>query len=169
MSPDEITCCASGFAISGFGTPFLYSYIERQVLVHLKDLKTENLKEISRAFIFTKRGSKELYRQLMPRVQQILHIFTPRELCYMIYGYHKVGFMPKQFAKQIEAEVVKSLRDIEEVELELVQLIAQVYCRTRHGSREFHKLLETCILMRIPDLRANSKVLHSIGYELESS
>jgi len=28
MSPDEMTCTACGFSISGFGSPFLFKYIE---------------------------------------------------------------------------------------------------------------------------------------------
>ena len=35
-------------------------------------------------------------------------------------GFHKVGFIPKPFAKLIEEEIAKTLRDIEEVDLELV-------------------------------------------------
>jgi hypothetical protein len=32
MSADEMTCCASGFAISGFGTPFFFKYIEGNLI-----------------------------------------------------------------------------------------------------------------------------------------
>ena len=105
----------------------------------------------------------------MPRIQQVIHTFTCRELCYILHGYHRVGFLPKPFAKLLEAEIVKTLRDVENVELEELQLMAQVFCRSRSGSRELHKLLETTILMRIDELKKNAKVLYAIGYEFEKS
>ena len=47
--------------------------------------------------------------------------------------------------------------------------MVKVFCTTRTASRDFHKLLETTVLMRMPDLRKNFKVLHDIGYNFESS
>ena len=87
----------------------------------------------------------------------------------MVYGYNKVGFLPKPFAKALEEEVVKVLRDIENVDLDVLQLITKVYCRTRVGSREFHKLLETVILSKLDDIKKEPKMLHAIGYEFETS
>ena len=95
----------------------------------------------------------------MPRIQQIIHSFTVRELCYIVYGYHKVGFLPKPFAKALETEVVKSIRDIENVELEVLQLAARVFCESRSGSRDFHKLLDTTVLARLEDLKKEPKIL----------
>ena len=169
MSADELTCCACGFAISGFGTPFLFSYIEQNVLANLENFNAQNIKEVCRAFIFSMRGSKQLHQILMPRIQQIIHAFTVRELCYMVYGFHKVGFLPKPFAKALEAEIVKTLRDVENLELEVLQLMTKVFCRTRAGSREFHKLLETVVLTKLDDIKKEPKMLHSIGFEFETS
>lgn len=87
----------------------------------------------------------------------------------MVYGFHKVGVIPKPFAKALEAEVVKELRDFENVDMDVLQLMTKVYCRTRVGSREFHKLLETCILSKLDDIRKEPKMLHALGYEFESS
>jgi hypothetical protein len=61
MGQDEMTCCASGFAISGFGSPFLFKFIEQNMLEVVAEFKTENLKEMCRAFVFSKRGSKLLH------------------------------------------------------------------------------------------------------------
>ena len=128
-----------------------------------------NVQEICRAFVFTNRGTKQLYQVLMPRIQQILHTFTTRELLYILYGYHKAGFLPKPFLKEIEMKIVSVLRNVEEVSLEEVQLMTQVFCRSRVGSRDFHKLLETVILSRLEEVKKTPKMLHSIGYEMESS
>ena len=54
--------------------------------------------------------------------------------------------MPRQFAKQIEEEVVKTLRNTKEIKIEEIALIVKVFCTTRTGTREFHKLLETTVL-----------------------
>ena len=32
MNPDELTCCGSGFAISGFGSPFMFKYLEQTIM-----------------------------------------------------------------------------------------------------------------------------------------
>ena len=47
--------------------------------------------------------------------------------------------------------------------------MVKVFCSTRTADRDFHKLLETTILMRMPDLRKDFKVLHAIGYKFEES
>ena len=87
----------------------------------------------------------------------------------MVYGYNKVGFLPKPFASALEGEIVKMLRDIENLDLDVLQLITKVYCRTRVGSREFHKLLEMAVLSKLDEIKKESKMLHSLGYEFESS
>jgi hypothetical protein len=42
--------------------------------------------------------------------------------------------------------VVKTLRDTENITIEEIALIVKVFCTTRSGTREFHKLLETTVL-----------------------
>ena len=44
-----------------------------------------------------------------------------------------------------------------------------MFCTTRTAGRDFHKLLETTILMRMPELRENLKLLHNIGLKFEES
>ena len=50
-----------------------------------------------------------------------------------------------------------------------MQLIARVFCESRAGSREFHKLLDMTVLARLEDLKKEPKVLQNIGYQFESS
>jgi hypothetical protein len=47
--------------------------------------------------------------------------------------------------------------------------MTKVFCKTRQGSREFHKLLETTILTKLNEISKEPKMLHSIGFEFESS
>ena len=98
MTPDEMSCCASGFSISGFGSPFMFRYLESAMIENIADFSAQNIQELCRAFIYSQRGSKILHQVLMPRITAILHTFTCNELCYMMYGYHKAGFLPKPFA-----------------------------------------------------------------------
>ncbi len=86
-----------------------------------------------------------------------------------MHGYHRVDYLPKPFAKQIEDEVVKSLRQTETIPIEDIALIVKVFCTSRSGSREFHKLLETTVLQRLEDLKKNMNVLYSIGFKFEES
>ena len=86
-----------------------------------------------------------------------------------MHGYSKSGFLPKPFSKLLETEIAKTLRDTENVTNEEIQLMAQVFCRSRVGSREFHKLLEMTILTKLDDLMKEPKILHSIGFEFENS
>lgn len=47
--------------------------------------------------------------------------------------------------------------------------MTKVFCTTRTASRDFHKLLETTILMRMNDIRQDRQVMHAIGYKFEES
>jgi len=78
----------------------------------------------------------------MPRIRPILHEFTCNELCYMVNAYHECGYLPKQFASELESEVRKHLVTEQLTPNELA-LIAKVFCKARTASREFHKLLES--------------------------
>jgi len=61
MTVDELTTCASGFSISGFGTPYFNNVLEQGVLSNVGGLSNESLKEVARGFIFSMRGSKMLH------------------------------------------------------------------------------------------------------------
>ena len=47
--------------------------------------------------------------------------------------------------------------------------MVNVFCETRTASRDFHKLLETVILMRLPDLKKDMKMLMAIGRKFEET
>jgi len=47
--------------------------------------------------------------------------------------------------------------------------MVKVFCTSRTASRDFHKLLETTILMRINDLRQDKNIMYQIGYKFEES
>ena len=100
------------------------------------------MKELVRAFVVTRRGSKIIFQMLQPRIIQIMHTFTTRELCYIMHGYSEKDVLTKQFSKLVEVEVVKPLRNTDNVTIEELELMARVFCRSRTGTRNFHKLLE---------------------------
>jgi hypothetical protein len=47
-----------------------------------------------------------------------------------------------------------------DVTIEEIALITKVFCTTRSGTREFHKLLETTVLQRLDDLKKNMELLY---------
>lgn len=87
----------------------------------------------------------------------------------MVHAYHKQGILPKGFTHAIEEGVVKTLRMTADISIEEIALITKVFCTTRTGSREFHKLLETTVLTRLEDIKKNMEVLHQIGFKFEES
>ena len=91
MTVDELTTCASGFSISGFGSPYFTKVLEQGILTNIGHLSNESLKEVARGFIFSMRGSKMLHQVLLPRLKPILPELTLNELCYMLYSYNDVG------------------------------------------------------------------------------
>lgn len=102
----------------------MFKYMEQQVFESLNEFNTTNIQELCRAFIFTKRGSKQLYQVLQPRITSILDTFTPKELCYILYGFHKAGYTPKPFLRELEANIIKPLKeDLHEVPLDNIQLM----------------------------------------------
>ena len=48
-------------------------------------------------------------------------------------------------------------------------MIVKTFCTSRTAHRDFHKLLETTILMRMGDLKLDMKILHKIGQKFEES
>lgn len=72
----------------------------------------------------------------------MLHEFSLNELCYMLNAYHDTNYLPKQFASEIENLVKKHLVEGEKLQPSELALIAQVFCKARTASRDFHKLLE---------------------------
>ena len=102
MSVDEMTTCACGFAVSGFGTPFFFQMMEMSILKKIHLFEPQSLKEICRGFLFSMRGSKVLLKMLLPRILPILTEFTVNELCYLLYAYHEGKYLPKSFASEIE-------------------------------------------------------------------
>lgn len=67
LSVDEITTCASGFSISGYGSPVFIKRMEQAVMMNLKDFNNTSLKEIAKGFVFCMRASKLLLQMLLPR------------------------------------------------------------------------------------------------------
>jgi hypothetical protein len=106
---------------------------------------------------------------MLPRIQLVLSAFSCKELCYLLHGYHKQGILNKPFAREIEEGVVKTLRMTKEVSVEEIALITKVFCTTRTGTREFHKLLETTVLQRLEDIKKNMEMMYQIGYKFEES
>ena len=43
--------------------------------------------------------------------------FTPSELCYLMYAYHESGYLPKNFAAEIESLIKKRLVNTEDVSI----------------------------------------------------
>merc|ERR1712228_348161 len=72
-------------------------------------------------------------------------------------------------ANEIERLVKPKLQDTEKITPEEIALIVNVFCESRTASRDFHKLLETTILMRMNDLILDMKILHAIGRRFEST
>lgn len=90
MAIDEMTCCAAGFAISGFGSQYIFSLMEQGIFANMdKFSDAENVKEICKAFVFSQRGSRLLHQAMLPRIQATISSFSCKELCYLIHGYHK--------------------------------------------------------------------------------
>ena len=170
MAIDEMTCCAAGFAISGFGSQYIFSLMEQGIFANMdKFSDAENVKEICKAFVFSQRGSRLLHQAMLPRIQATISSFSCKELCYLIHGYHKQGNLPKSFTSAVEEGVVKTLRNTKDISVEEIALITKVFCTTRTGSRDFHKLLETTVLQRLDDLKKNMDALYQIGYKFEES
>lgn len=163
-----MTTCASGFAVSGFGSPYFSNLLEQGVLANIGKFSNESLKEIARGFIFSQRGSKLLLSMILPRIRPILTEFSCSELCYMLNAYNEINYLPKQFASEIEQTVKKFILD-EKIKINELALIAKVFCKSRSASRDFHKLMESSILIKIPELRKDFKVLHAIGRSFEES
>lgn len=53
MSVEEMTTCAAGFAVSGFGSPYFTSLLEQGIMSNIGKFSNESLKEVARGFVFS--------------------------------------------------------------------------------------------------------------------
>ena len=98
--------------------------MESLMLDQLEKFQARNIQEVIRGFIIPNRGSKQLFQILMPRIQQIKDTLTCKELCYILYAYHKSGFLPKPLKNDLELKITGTLRDIENIQIEEILLMA---------------------------------------------
>ena len=130
----------------------------------------DSIKEITRSLIFSQRGSRDFVKLFTPRIEQKIDLLTFTEQCYLLQSLFNHGSLTKKTAQYIEQLITDSkLRDVEAASPEDLMIITQTFCKTRVGSRQFHKLLEATILMRLNDIAQNIQILRSIGYAFEST
>jgi hypothetical protein len=87
----------------------------------------------------------------------------------MLHAYNTKNCLNKKFAKELELGVTKSLREGEKMDLEELALVVTAFCKSRSGSRDFHKLLEMTVLVRLNDLDQRQEILFNIGKQFEQS
>jgi hypothetical protein len=56
----------------------------------------------------------------------------------------------KQLSESIEGVTIEYLRNIDQVSLDDLIIIAKNYCMTRHGTRDIYKMLEVVIIAKMP-------------------
>lgn len=76
--------------------------MEQAIMMNIGKFSNQSLREIAQGFVFSQRGSKMLLQILQPRFKAMLTEFTTNELCYLLFSYAEVGYVPKQFAQEIE-------------------------------------------------------------------
>ena len=59
LSKDEICVAVCAFAMSGYGTPYLYKVFEAALKSETSNLTVQQTKEVARGFIFSLKGSKQ--------------------------------------------------------------------------------------------------------------
>jgi hypothetical protein len=75
---EEIVCAAACFSIAGQGSKTLYNLFEKQVCRNPNiDFKT--LRDICKAFIYSMRGSENIFKIMEPRIRSCLDSFTVSE------------------------------------------------------------------------------------------
>jgi hypothetical protein len=83
--------------------------------------------------------------------------------------YYQKRILSKVFQDELEKSIATRLRMTEEITMEELAMIINVYTTTRACSREFQKLMEVTVLTRLNDLKNNLKLYHFIGSRFERS
>jgi len=83
--------------------------------------------------------------------------------------YYQKRLLSKILQNELERSIAQRLRQTDEITIEEIAMIVNVYTTTRACGREFQKLMEFTVLKRIDDLRSNLKMFHFIGAKFEQS
>ena len=137
MTPTELTCAACGFAVSGYGTDYLFKLFELEILKHITDFDASNDKEVCRAFIFSLRGSKEIYNMMLPRIMARIENYTFNEKCFFLHAFHEKGLLSKKISKDLQYYIGETLKEPEKLSLEELSTVVNVMTKTRACSRDF--------------------------------
>ncbi|CAI2364484.1 unnamed protein product [Moneuplotes crassus] len=165
---EEMVCASACFSISGQGSNTLFRLFEREVLRH-PDFDFKTLRDVCKSFIFSMRGSAEIFRHFEPRIRQYLDRFSCNEKCFILSVYFQKRCLTKVFQNELEKSIAQRLRMTEEITIEEIAMIVNVYTTTRACGREMQKLMEFTVLKRLDDLRSNLKMYHFIGAKFEQS
>ena len=88
----------------------MFSLLEKAITRETVDFSLSTVKEICRSFIFSIRGTKEVYEVMLPHIRRNLDSFSCNEKCYLLLSFHKRKVLTKQFAKELELAITQRLR-----------------------------------------------------------
>lgn len=172
---NEASMLSCAFSISGYGTPDLYVTIENKLINRFNEIDKSAFREVVRGYIISNIGSDKLFiltlSDFINNPEGKIPDFTITEYAYIMKAYYdrlkvenyyknlnlKTDTLNKLFAI-LENKVIKMLKNPKDVLLEEICSICHYYCLTKNISRDFQKVVEELIKVRIVDIRTTPKV-----------
>jgi hypothetical protein len=154
----EATVIACGYAISGCGSNLLFEYLEKLITSKFSQLDKTGFRETVRALVVSLNGSPQFFQLIKHNLKNNLNLFNVTEKVYITKSFFDKKQGDKDFYLLLENSITENLVNHKDLMLEEICAVADCLCNTRVFSREFQKLFEHVLSMRIKDITGNPKV-----------
>lgn len=105
LTIEQMSCAACGFAVAGFGSDYFYKLLEVDIWRNFELLDIDGEKEICWGFIYSNKGSKQLFNLMIPKIMGRLEKYSFIEKCFIVDAYHKQNLLSKRMALDLELSI----------------------------------------------------------------
>ncbi len=159
----EICIIAESFGLE-YGDAEFLKLLEKRVIASLGDLEYDQLVMVLRGFVYTYRGSKQLFSALKERLVNLFPRMDLPTLSMVAKAYHITENDDKQFEAVLERHVINNLKRMDDLTIEDLFEVVSSYNVTRIGSRELYKILEFVLREKMGDIAKNPEIARGMYY-----
>lgn len=158
------TCLVAESFGFDYGSEDLFRKLEKRILAEFSDLEYEQFKFVLRGFIYSYRGSKQLFKAMKNKLQMFFPKMDLTTLALIAKAYHITENDDKQFEGILERYVINGLKRLDQVNVDELFEVASSYNVTRVGSREIYKILEFVIREKFEAIAKKPEVARGLYF-----
>lgn len=164
----EICALSEAFGFE-HGSPEFNEKLEQKIRPGLADMEFIELMNVVQGFVYTYRGSKELFNELKSKLIAFLPKLSAIDVAKIAKAYNIMEINDKIFEYNLERHCINLLKDLENITPEEIYEIALTYNTTRAGTREIYKVLEYVIKVKLDEIAKNTEIVRGLHYMYTTS